>query len=215
MSKAPRMTVQNASDKSLELLKLLTNSVRVMTVEQARMALGEPQLESVASRLRRLRTKGLLQLSVAWFSKPKLTDIPLFSWTPDHAPPDCVELAKTARRRWSANPVSELVAVATDEARNLYGTIALRAPRESELAHDLWVAELFLRRYHFHSVYSWVHEDGFGDLFPEGNKPDAALIRPEPDSNPIAIELLGNYRREKIGQFHNYCNEYSISYELW
>jgi len=123
-------------------------------------------------------------------------------------PPDFSELARTAYRRWSAERFPEMIAVATAVARNLYGVVKSRGPRESETAHDVWVAELFLRRYARHPLCSWLHEDGFGETFPEGNRPDAALVGSGEESELIAIELLGNYRSSKIEQYHNYCQEH-------
>ena len=81
----------------------------------------------------------------------------------------------------------------------------MRGPRESELAHDVWVSELFLKQFWRHPLYSWLHEDGFGNEFPEGARPDAALIarRGKPDElKPVAIEMLGDYRATKIEKFH-------------
>lgn len=210
------MTARNTSDANHRLLRLLTNSVRVMTVSQVSYALSEPRLERAHSRLRRLKSQGLVELSVTWFCQPALPDSPLFLWQPTQPKPDCGKLGRVASRRWSAEPSSETIAVATTKARDLYGEIPVRSPRESEIAHDVWVTELFLRRYVHKQPTSWLHEDGFDELFPEGAKPDAALVSQGKESaTPIAIELLGNYRREKIEQFHTYCHEYGIPYELW
>ncbi len=209
------MTLQNTSDMNLELLKVLTNSVRILTAQQAQKATGEPVIERVKNRLRRLQTKGLLQLSTAWICPPDLGVAPLVSWGSHGPPPSFKELARTAYRRWSAERLPEMIAVATAEARNLYGAVKIRGPRESETAHDVWVAELFLSRYAHHPLYSWLHEDGFGETFPEGNRADAALIGSGKNPKVIAVELLGNYRSGKIEQYHNYCQEHGISYEIW
>jgi len=209
------MTLQNTSDMNLELLRVLTNSVRVLSAQQAQKAIDEPAIERVKNRLRRLQAKGLLRLSVAWVCPPKLAASPLVAWKPHAPPPSFVELARSAYRRWSAERFPEMIAVATDHARNLYSTVKVRGPRESETAHDVWVAELFLCRYANHPLYSWLHEDGFGEIFPDGNRPDAALVGTGEGPELIAIELLGNYRSSKIEQYHNYCLEHGISYEIW
>lgn len=215
LSKALTMTVPKTPDKNRQLLRILTNSVRVLTARQAQEVLGEPSHERVKSRFRRLQSKGLLRLTTSWICPPALDPSPLAAWEPELPPPDFFALARTANHRWSAEQSPHMLATATDQARNLFGAVHSRQPRESEVAHDVWVAELYIRRAFRNELQSWVHEDGFDDLFPEGNRPDAALVTTEGNAKAIAMELLGKYRQEKIEQLHNYCQAFGICYELW
>lgn len=209
------MTVPNASNSNHQIVHLLTNAVRVLSEAQVSKLIGDANPKQVTRRLHRLQDQGLIQIHTAWLSLPVLPTSPLCRWEPSAVTPNFTTLAQHGRQRWSTAHQPTKLIVATDKARNLRGAIPIREPRESEMAHDLWVAELHLNQFAQHPLYLWLHEDGFDETFPEGNRPDAALIHRKDSADIIALELLGRYRADKIEQFHHYCHQHGIRYEIW
>lgn len=189
--------------------------MRVLTLQQAQAVTGDATLAACRRRIGRLEARALLSTRAAWITPPIIGEEPLLRWSSGLPAPAAENLARITHNRWAEPAQSVRIAVATDETRNRLSTIGIRPPRESEIAHDLWVAEVFVRRYLDHPTYAWLHEDGFGDLLADGAKPDALLTVGNDEDPVVAVELLGDYRHDKIQRFHSYCSEHGLAYELW
>lgn len=197
------------------LVETLANQVRLLSLDQVRLLTGGGSEESTLRQLKRQRDKGLIELKTYPCEPPGIGTEPLVVW-PSGDLTSSAELATATARRWRrvANPTT--IVYATAETTGRYSIHGMRRPRDSEVAHDLWVAELYLKVYRDHPRLDWRHEDGLADMLPEGGKPDAMLLdRSDDGAVPVAVEMLGKYRAEKIEQFRAYCSENEIPYEIW
>lgn len=215
LSKAQRITISVASAANDRLLAVLANSVRVLTLQQAQAVTGDATLAACLRRIGRLAGRGWLSTRTAWITPPVIGEEPLVRWSGGTPAPAADNLARITRKRWAGPARSVKIAVATKDTRNRLSTVGIRPPRESEIAHDLWLAEVFVKHYLDHPTYAWLHEDGFGDVLADGTKPDALLMTGNDGNEVVAVELLGDYRRDKIQRFHSYCSEHGLAYELW
>ena len=202
-----------------DMLETLTLRVRVMSVEQVGRRWFSNSNEPTPLAVRRLRIlerAGLVHLGTRASRPTPEFHSPLAIWNPGEAPPDFAEIARRTFARWRERAVSIHLAVATRRAGTYFGGEGGRWPRESETSHDLALASVYLRHFspNQETARTWQSEarlrgKGFGD---DMRLPDARCVR---DGRHVFIELLGEYRHEKLRDFHEFCMEQETGYEFW
>jgi len=207
------------SPRDRDLLDTLTLRVRVLSVAQVARCwfghVGEP-VRQASRRLAILERSGLIQ-QASMPARPELVlHRPLLMWRPGRDEPDFNGLATALDRRWREPAAPTKVLIATRRAGNSRGGFGGRWPRRSELSHDLTLAGLYLawRSTRKGPQSEWISEarlrrEGFGL---EQRLPDA-MIRDAGDRR--IIELGGAYSAAKLRDFHCFCVEQELPYELW
>ena len=209
--------VETARDRAL--LEALTKKVRVLTVAQIQRAwwgIRKPRSKissACRARLKELESRGLIETRSRFAQLEALPNRPLAAWQDGLPEPDFAEVSKVARRRFGTPPTTVTCLVATDQAGTLLMGKGGDWPAESELSHDLLLAEVYL---HMANVLptrarSWVGEG----LIPraQGKKVPDALVRD--GRHRTAVELVGKYTAEKLRAFHEHCVAERLAYELW
>ena len=206
------------TDRDEAILETLTHRVRMLSAEQvARTWFGNSAdpVRLARSRLRQLQEAGYLDRLDA-LARPELElEEPLFRWEPGEAEPDFAALSRRCSGRWSQPVERTSLYVASSRAGVLYGGSGGRSPRLSEVSHDLSLAGLYLRHFrpNGHRV-EWTSEAslirmGYGD---QSRVPDALVTE---NGSSRAIELGGTYSSAKLEDFHAFCTEEALAYELW
>lgn len=215
-SRAPGVTTARDRD----LLEALTKKVRVLTVAQVQRAWwgireGRSKISSACrARLRVLESRGLIEARSRLAQLEALPNRPLAAWQDGLPEPNFADLSKVARRRFGAPPTTVTCLVATDQAGTLLMGKGGDWPAESELSHDLLLAEVYLYMANVlpTRARSWVGEG----LIPraQGKRvPDAIIVRD--GRHRTAVELVGKYTAEKLRAFHEHCVAERLAYELW
>lgn len=202
-----------------DLLDTLVRRVRVLTLEQiARtwFAHTVTPRRHADIRLVRLARAGLIHRDTMIAHPELLLDMPMTVWVPGREPPDWVDLARRAACRWSAAPKSCKLVVASKLAGTWLGGRGGRWPRPMELSHDISLAGVFLkfRLQDPNQAAAWVSEDLLGHYGFERDdrRPDAFI---DTSVAPRAIELAGLYRPAKFRNFHAFCEDHNLAYEIW
>lgn len=209
----------NITNRDRAILDALVHRVRVLSVDQvARTWFGstsDPDRFAIR-RLVILASTGLVE-RFHLLARPELTfERPLAYWAPGRDAPGFSPLATRLAARWR-EPVQRIPAVvATKAAGTRLGGTGGRRPRRSEASHDLSLGGLYLRFVKREPVVAktWVSESGlrrfgFGDAV---KLPDALVYR---DGEPTIVELGGTYGAGKLREFHGFCREHGLRYELW
>lgn len=202
-----------------QLIQTLVEKVRVVSSRQVATILAaapdEPSRQTT-QQIRKLLAAGLIQRATMAAQEPPPLAEPLYHWTPGSAEPDCHAIAATAFRRWQGPCKPTTVFSATPQCVNLFSGTGGRLPRVSELSHDLGLTSLYLHfcRLEPNRARNWISEASLYALGWGKNAklPDALITGAD---KPLAIELVGVYTHKKLGAFHRFCMDASLSYELW
>lgn len=204
------------TDRDTELLRALTQRVRVFTLAQvARTWWPESQDGQglARRRLRALEDGGLVTLT-SLIAHPEI-DLagPLSSWQPGLPEPDFGPVARELARRWTEPERQTLCVVASEEAASVVGGSGGRTPRDSEATHDIHLAAVYLRMAEKlpTRASSWRAEASLAKG--QGVKVPDAMVRD--GKYDTAIEFGGSYSAEKLASFHRYCHRKGLGYELW
>jgi hypothetical protein len=209
----------NITNRDRAILDALVHRVRVLSVGQvARTWFGttsDPD-RFAARRVAVLEGAGLVE-RCDLLARPELRfGAPLARWCTGEVVPTFSQVATKLAARWR-EPVRQTPAViATKTAGTRLGGVGGRRPRRSEASHDLSLAGLYLRfvAREPEVAKTWVSESGLR-RFGFGNAaklPDALVYR---DGEPIIVELGGTYGAGKLREFHGFCREHGLRYELW
>lgn len=103
--------------------------------------------------------------------------------------------------------------VTEDGARGVAGVKASTPPADSEVSHDLHLAEVYFRMLEElpTRASTWILETHLPKG--QGVKVPDAIVRDGLDR--AAIEFGGLYDRVKLESFHAYCRDKKMGYELW
>lgn len=212
-------TSEELQPRDGEILETLAARVRVMSLSQIAQTWwpkAKRSLELADDRLQKLATGGWLHLEPRW-ARPELPiSAPLAAWQPGLTPPDFPALAAHARLRWKEPAVLTRCASATDATAVRFGGTSGRFSREAEVTHDLHLARVYLlmRSQLPTRARSWRSEDLVqSERIERAEKLPDALVTD--GRHTTAIEFVGVYSAEKLRQFHAYCVEQSLAYELW
>lgn len=131
---------------------------------------------------------------------------PLATWQAGLPAPDFGAISHQLRERWKRAGAARRTACV------LPGGGVNREPRISETTHDLHLAAVYLLmlRECPARARTWTFESEL--VRPDEKVPDA-LVRDGPMLT--AIEMGGEYRRDKLEQFHAYCQRRGMGYEIW
>lgn len=199
------------------LIEVLSLRVRVLSLDQVarRFWSGATQGDRLArTRLAKLQDAGL----VTTFERPirPLLGLaePLAIWRPHRPPPDFAAIARHLASRWPDDAHRTVCVTATDDgARGVAGVRAAAPPADSEVNHDLHVAEVYFQMVELlpARASTWTLET----RLPKGQgiKVPDAIVRDGLDRT--AIEFGGRYGRKKLESFHAYCRDKQMGYELW
>lgn len=202
-----------------DILAVLTQKVRVLSVAQVARTWWRTATRSEAGALRRLKElegEGLASVFQV-LARPELElASPVLVWSPGEPAPDFASLAYQLRARWREPLKSTAVAMATERAGHWLGGAGGRRPRASETSHDLSLGALYLK---FRSerpadARTWTseallynRESGSGERLPDAMVGTRRRRR--------VVELGGSYTAEHLHSLHGYCVAKSLPYEVW
>jgi hypothetical protein len=194
------------TQRDLDLLEVLTQRVRCLSLLQVACEWWKDGLAAEASarrRLDRLVDAGLLRAEKVLARKPLCPQGPVVRWHAGLSEPEFGPIAQFLKTRFTTEPRSTMVVVGTDRAARLTGGRAGRIPRRSEATHDLSLASVFLwmRRTSPVRARTWIYETKLmtGRPVPGTKLPDAMVT--ETDGTPTVIELGGEYPKAKLLAF--------------
>lgn len=211
------------TERDRDILDALTCRVRVLSLEQVARAWWPGASRSAAEeRLSRLSAAGLVEAR-RFAARPETELVaPLATWQPGRSTPDFATVSYRAKSRWSEPPVMTACVIATERSGNRFGGRGGRFPRATERTHDLHLAQVYLRMRVLNPsrARTWLREDLVAKSRSEdeetaaaGEKLPDAIVRD--GQHDTAIEFAGAYAREKLREFHLYCERTSLAYELW
>lgn len=151
-------------------------------------------------------------------SRPELPlEEPIIVWEVGQVSPDLGAASYRLQARFTAPLRKTQCVIATPLAGIRFGGKGGRLPRKAEQTHDVHMAALFLRyrkRYPELMKY-WLSEEIIKRGRPKrkGEKlPDAIIQAP---GYQQVVEFGGEYSKEKLISFHEYCAEKELPYEIW
>ncbi len=203
------MSASAATCRDQEIIEILILRVRVLSVEQVARQWWNSTSAGIAAARRRLgglEQQGLLQLA-ALSARPELPlTEPLATWRAGSHVPDFGAVAHRLRQRWR-----QAGAARRTECIWSAGGVS-RRPRVSEVTHDLQLAAVYLAMHRQcpQRARTWTFETEFVEG--RSKVPDA-VVRDGP--LVTAVEMGGQYDREKLEQFHAYCLGRGMAYEIW
>lgn len=201
------------------ILDALTRRVRVFSVFQVARHWWPGQrhgTESALARLTVLESAGLLKEVTEWAHPELNLVIPILSWKPADGVPNLGQVSYRLKSRWTEAPTPVRGFIATRSAGAIFAGSGGRQPRPSEMTHDLHLAAIFLRILSESPriAQSWVSEAAQHAAGAGRNErlPDA-LIKTRLGTR--VLEFGGAYSKRKLAEFHAYCSERSLPYEIW
>lgn len=217
MRKATRTIDLTERDRSV--LDVLTTCVRLLSLPQiARTFWRQVRVPVVAARRRLtvLEEAGLLDCLTV-LARPELTlTAPVIRWMPGIAPPNFGSAAHQLQARWDQPPMPTIVVVATARAGHWRGGQGGRRPRTSEATHDLHLAAVYLKFLAEQPDLAkfWVSESSLVQSARVAGMrlPDAMIQGPEERK---VIEFGGAYSKSKLAEFHAFCCQEKLAYEVW
>ena len=202
-----------------EILVALVHRIRCINIKLASWSWpnGTNPTVSAKRRLKQLVRAGWLT-EVKAYARP-LIDLnePVATWSLSEPVPEFGPISYHLKNRFMEPARSVAIFVATVQATKRFGGTAGRRPRSSEVTHDLGVASVFFKLKHEspERAARWISE---AKIVARGNSPGVkvpdALVK-ERDGRSIAIEFGGEYSKQKLQAFHQYCQANELGYELW
>lgn len=209
----------NLSPRDRELLEALTRHVRVLSVEQIAAHWFTPTANpkrAASRRLRALEARGMIEMFSMAARPITAPSRPLIRWESGNGQPDFGDLARTLAQRWTQPAIPTACIIASAPAGTWLGGDGGRRPRRSEISHDLLLGAIHLnwRRVNREPDAEWISESrlrrlGFGD---QTRLPDAIV---DICGARHVVEIGGEYSAAKLLEFHEFCVEQGLSYELW
>lgn len=204
--------------RDIELLETLTLRIRVLSVEQI-MRVWWPDsriVDTVNRRLKQLERAGYLsRLGLMAHPETSLTKA-ICVWTRHDPLPDFGAIAWQLNSRWSQPLVNTDCVIATRFAGRFFGGYGGRKPRRAETTHDLHLSAVFLqmRTNQPELATTWISEEARKKDTAHGEKLPDAIV--SDGDRKIAVELGGkSYDRGKLEDFHKFCVEQNLDYEIW
>ena len=203
-----------------EILTALTSKVRFFSLEQIARefwAEGPNGIRLARNRLIVLAGAGWLK-KVRVLARPLLfLKKPVWEWTPESPPPDCMAISRQLKNRWKMPARETDLFLASDKARGIFGGCVLgKVKNLCQTTHDLHVSEMFLRCRNLSPelVDAGVGEDEISRGGDDTTIPDAYLKNVDGGMARV-LEFGGSYSPSRVCEFHAYCAEKPVSYELW
>jgi hypothetical protein len=206
--------------RDVDILDTLTLRVRYLSLAQiARTwwANSQDPLANARARLKGLESAGFV-LRFTALARPEFALIaPMIGWQPGDPTPDFGAASYQLQARWTQSAITTPAVIATTAAGHQFGGHGGRFPRQSEQSHDLMMGALYLYYRQLlgpaRITKQWISEESLREQKQAGEKvPDAILRTPHGE---LVIECGGAYSKNKLTQFHAYCDENAFPYELW
>jgi hypothetical protein len=201
------------------LLDTITRRVRIVSIAQAARTFWSHTAHPDANALRRiaaLQTAGLVHHFTVMAHPELPLASPLLRWSPDAPEPDFGALSHRLKVRWTEPPRPTRVVMATPSAGTWLGGRGGRHPRPSEATHDLHLAAVYLTilRHAPDRAHFWLSEAQLqaGGAGRNEKLPDAMISSP---TEQTVIEFGGAYPKYKLREFHAYCSDRGLAYEVW
>lgn len=201
-----------------EILETLTLRIRVLSVAQIGRVWWRDSASPVSivrRRLKQLQEAGYVEpLNLMAHPELPLTE-PIVNWRPGDPAPDFGAVSWRLRSRWTQPLVNTTCAIATRSAGQFFGGYGGRKPRRAETTHDLHLSAIFLRMRTLEPsrAATWISEadrkkdSGYGEKLPDGIVIDG--------QQKTAIEFGGAYDKPKLQEFHAFCDQQALAYEIW
>lgn len=207
--------------RDLDILDALNAKVRILSLAQLAAAWWTPTptgRKNAAKRLAALVEAKLLRREVV-LARPMLTlASPEYAWFPGERPLSFGALSWRLQARWSGHPRRMTVFLAAPRALGLFGGAAPGAIKNlCQVTHDLHVGGVYLayRRRWPDDAARWHGEDGVArDRRRRETLPDALLVFTAGEPYR-AVEFGGSYSRARLADYHDYCCERGLPYEIW
>ena len=202
-------------DRKLEVLRLLTNKVRVGTRDQ----LAGADVNCSPAALDELVGERLLNEASLSLVVPPARRWPYASWHPMQASPPFGAISWRGRQRIRAQAAKPTrIYWATHRAARTVGGIGGKLRQPWQLQHDLGVTSVYLLLCRTEPVLAehWVGEDVYRREFGQRRKEkiaDAFLLNPAGQVYRV-IEFVGDYSTGRLRDFHRYWSHRRIPYEL-
>jgi hypothetical protein len=208
------------SPRDKEILDALSIRVRLFSVAQIARTWWSETADPEANareRLRSLERAGLVSRFTI-MSRPELPlEAPVLVWEPGHPAPDLGAASYKLQSRFSAALEKTSCVIAAARAATVFGGYGGRFPRQAEQTHDVHVAAMFpkYRSLRPDLIKHWISEEVIKRTRPKikGEKLPDAMIRTE--TYERVIEFGGEYGKEKLIKFHEYCAAKKLPYEIW
>jgi hypothetical protein len=209
----------NLTTRDRSIVETLTLRVRVLSVRQIARHWFAGQAnatESALRRLSRIEAAGLIEQFSAFARPEPIMEGPVIRWSPGCEIPNFEAVSYRLVSRWDEPAVLTKICIATMVGGSLAGGYGGRRPRPSEVSHDICLTAIYLRRIVSDPTTSakWLSEArlrslGFGD---HTRLPDAII---EEHGVRTVIEFGGSYSGAKLRDFHDFCVEEALAYEIW
>lgn len=170
------------------------------------------------ARIRKLVENDWLGKATVVARPTPVLDAPIYCWSPGEREPNFGKSAWKAQSRWTLAPKSTTIIYAGRRAtQNYLGTRPRKVKQIFQVTHDLGLAEVYLltRRLRPELAKSWVGEGKHRFKKPRMKNADAFIFAGDTWPPKLVIEFAGCYPKKRIEQFHAFCVEQNLSYELW
>src|SRR5262249_35616252 len=205
--------------RDLELLEILTQRVRILSLEQIARTWRVKSVQGrkpARDRIEVLERAGL----VSHFYAPAHPELPLtepvLTWTPGDSDPDLGSVSYRLQSRWRLSPTPTFFVVASKSAMNRFGGHGGRVPVGTHRTHDLHLSTVFLllRQRRPDDAAGWISEERIRRTRNTlAEKLPDAMIRN--GSGIRVVEFGGSYPKKKLEAFHGYCAAQELPYEVW
>ena len=200
-----------------EIVRTLTNKVRVLAVQQAarvwwsdtrwgRSRAKQTLLELAIEDL--LRVRRVLSRPIRRLAEP------LAAWHVGSQTPDFASLVRLLHRRAMVPAKMLSVVFATEKSFALFSSHRVATIKLTQMTHDLHVSEVFLHYRDHGLAEAWLSEDQLPADWPMRERPDAVLLNWR-KTIVHAIEYGGDYPIERLLELHNGLATAELSYEIW
>ncbi len=208
------------TERDNEILRTLTIKVHILTLSQISEIWWQAcktAKDKARKRMREMKEARLIKSEMVLVYPMLSLDVPVFVWFCGDKEPDCDDIARKLKCRWTASPLLTTVYSATQKAVNQFGGyIDPRQKYRDKATHDLHVSALYLQLYNEEPeiAKNWVSEDELEPPVKNEVLPDAVL-KDEQGRIQLVIEFAGAYNAKRVRKIHEYCKNRSLGYELW
>lgn len=207
--------------RDIDLLRSLSNCVRLFSIEQIQSFWWPDTSQKsgvVEKRINKLVDGEWLNRSVILARPVPIFPQPICKWNPGTQLPNFGKCAWLTKSRWAEGHRQIYVVSAGRKASHLFAGVRPRGIRQPfQLTHDLGLSQVYLQyRIHLPAKASkWIGERGIAFRRKKGKIPDAIIGDAGAWPPELIIEFAGSYGKDRLLQFHKFCERESIPYELW
>jgi len=207
------------TERDLDILRTLAYNVSMLT-EELIAEIWWPATKwremTVQKRLRQLCRAGFLERHTLLLHPLLPLTRPVFAWEPHQSAPEGLLVSRKLQSRWNQPAVSTRVYTVTKYTVALYGSYGSGDAGDIQKRnHERHMGEVygFYYRHRPEDFCRWVGENALAKADWGVKNPDAFIYQ---DEKPIrVVEFGGSYDAKRVTDFHAYCKERDLPYELW